>query len=97
MATASDSRSVELPAVIDLDALDIVRDRVIEAVDLGAVDIDASRVQRVATNALLMLLSAAETARHHQFGFTITGASAPMQAAIERLGLGASFSGLLKG
>jgi anti-anti-sigma regulatory factor len=97
MAKAADSRSVPLPAIVDLDALDIVRDGLIEAVELGAVDVDASRVERVATNALLMLISAAETAKRNEYGFSISGASAPMQAAIERLGLSGSFSGLMKG
>ena len=97
MADTAESRSITLPAVIDLDALDIVRDGLIEAVELGAVVIDASQVERVATNALLMLVSAAQTAMHNRFGFSIEGTSAPMQAAIERLGLGGSFSGLMKG
>ena len=86
-----------LPAIVDLDALDIVRDGLIEAVELGGVSVDGSRVERVATNALLMLISASETAKRNEFGFTITGASAPMQAAIERLGLSGRFSGLMKG
>ena len=97
MAETADSRIVVLPAIVDLDALDIVRDRMIEAVELGAVTVDASRVERVATNALFMLVSAAETAKRNSFGFAITGASAPMQAAIERLGLGGPFTGLMKG
>jgi len=97
MADTAESRSITLPAVIDLDALDIVRDGLIEAVELGAVVIDASQVERVATNALLMLVSAAQTAMHNRFGFSIEGTSAPMLAAIERLGLGGSFSGLMKG
>jgi anti-anti-sigma regulatory factor len=97
MAETADSRSVVLPAIVDLDALDIVRDGLIEAVEQGAVSVDASRVERVVTNALLMLVSAAETARRNEYGFSVTGASAPMQAAIERLGLSGSFSGLMKG
>jgi anti-anti-sigma regulatory factor len=97
MAQAADSRSVVLPAIVDLDALDIVRDGLIEAVELGGVSVDGSQVERVATNALLMLISASETAKRNEFGFTIAGASAPMQAAIERLGLSGSFSGLMKG
>ena len=56
-----------------------------------------SKVERVATNALFMLISAAETSRRNSFGFGITGASAPMLAAIDRLGLGGSFSDLMKG
>jgi anti-anti-sigma regulatory factor len=88
---------VALPAVVDLDALDGVRDGLIEAVELGPVEVDAGRVERVATNALLMLVSAAETARRNSFPFTIAHASAAMQAAIVRLGLTASFSPLMKG
>ena len=86
-----------LPAIVDLDTLDVVRDGLIDAVEMGAVTVDASKVERVATNALFMLVSAAETARRNSFGFAIDGASAPMLAAIDRLGLSASFSGLMKG
>jgi anti-anti-sigma regulatory factor len=97
MAEAAESRVVSLPAIVDLDALDNVRDGLIDAVELGAVSVDATRVERVATNALLMLISAAETAKRNSFAFEISGASAPMRAAIERLGLGDSFTGLMKG
>jgi anti-anti-sigma regulatory factor len=97
MAETADSRIVALPSIVDLDALDVVRDRLIEAVELGGVAVDASRVERVATNALFMLVSAAETAKRNSFGFAITGASAPMQAAIDRLGLSGPFTGLMKG
>ena len=97
MAEAMDSRIVALPAVVDLDALDNVRDGLIDAVELGAVAVDASRVERVATNALFMLVSAAETAKRNSFPFEITGASAPMQAAIARLGLQGVFAGLMRG
>ena len=97
IAETADIRVVALPSIVDLDALDLVRDGLIEAVELGAVAIDASRVERVATNALFMLVSAAETAKRNSFGFAITGTSAPMQAAIERLGLGSAFTGLMKG
>ncbi len=38
----------------------------IDAVELGPVAVDGSRVERVATNALLMLVSAAETAQAQQ-------------------------------
>jgi anti-anti-sigma regulatory factor len=88
---------VALPAIVDLDALDVVRDGLIDAVELGPVVVDASRVERVATNALLMLVSAAETSRRNSFGFAIAGASLPMQAAIERLGLESTFTPLMKG
>ena len=91
------ARVVALPAIVDLDALDIVRDGLIDCVETGAVEIDASKVERVATNALFMLISAAETSRRSNFPFAIAGASAPMLSAIDRLGLGDSFSGLMKG
>jgi anti-anti-sigma regulatory factor len=94
---AETAKIVALPAVVDLDALDVVRDGLIDAVELGSVEVDASAVERVATNVLLMLVSAAETSRRNSYGFAISGASAPMLAAIDRLGLGGSFSGLLKG
>jgi anti-anti-sigma regulatory factor len=91
------ARLVALPNVVDLDALDVVRDGLIEAVELGAVQVDGRAVERVSTNALLMLVSAAETARRNSYGFAISGASAPMRSAIDRLGLGSTFSGLMKG
>ena len=97
MAEAVDSRIVALPALVDLDALDFVRDGLIEAVELGAVRVDASQVERVSTNALFMLVSAAETAKRNSMGFEISGASAPIKAAIDRLGLAHAFSGLMKG
>ena len=97
MAETADTKIVALPAIVDLDALDTVRDGLIDAVELGAVEIDGSHVERVATNALLMLVSAAETSRRNNFAFSISGASAPMLAAIDRLGLSGSFSALMKG
>lgn len=97
MAELSDVKVVALPAIVDLDALDIVRDQLIDAVELGGTSVDASGVERVATNALFMLVSAAETAKRNSFAFEISGASAPMHAAIERLGLDRAFSGLMRG
>jgi anti-anti-sigma regulatory factor len=97
MADMAQGKIVALPSVVDLDALDVVRDRLIDAVELGAVEVDASKVERVATNVLLMLISAAETSRRNSFPFAIAGTSAPMLAAIDRLGLTGSFSPLMKG
>jgi anti-anti-sigma regulatory factor len=97
MADSTAGKVVSLPATVDLDALDVVRDGLIDAVELGNTEIDASKVERVSTNALFMLISAAETARRNSFAFGITGTSAPMLAAIDRLGLSDSFSGLMKG
>jgi anti-anti-sigma regulatory factor len=97
MAEAPESKVIVLPAVVDLDALDVVRDGLIDAVELGSVEVDASSVERVATNALLMLVSAAETSRRNSFPFAITAVSGPMTAAIDRLGLSATFTPLMKG
>lgn len=93
----AEAQSVALPAIVDLDALDSVRDQLIEAVEEGPVAIDASAVERVATNALLMLMSAAESARRSDFAFSVSQPSEPMTAAIERLGLSESFEPILKG
>ena len=97
MADSAAGKVVSLPAIVDLDALDVVRYWRIDAGELGNTEIDASKVERVATNALFMLISAAETSRRNSFAFAISGASAPMRAAIDRLGLGGSFAGLMKG
>lgn len=88
--------TIGLPAVVDLDVLDAVRDRLLDAVEAGPVEVSAAAVERVSTNALLMLVSAAETARRNSFPFAVRAASTPMLAAIERLGLGPSFAGILK-
>ena len=90
-------QSVALPAVIDLDALDGIRDGLIDAIEEGPVTVMAGAVERVSTNALFMLISAAETARRNQFDFAIEQPSAAMTTAIERLGLGAQFSGMMRG
>ncbi|MHA6300206.1 STAS domain-containing protein [Devosia sp. CAU 1758] len=89
-------KTVTLPEVIDLDAIDGIRDLLIDALEEGPATVEASAVERVSTNALLLLVSAAETARRHHFDFTIEAPSAAMSAAIERLGLEARFSGMMK-
>ena len=90
-------QSIALPAVIDLDALDGIRDGLIDAIEEGPVAVNAKAVERVSTNALIMLISASETARKNQFDFAIEQPSATMLTAIERLGLGAQFSGMMRG
>jgi len=95
--TEARSKSIALPAVVDLDALDDVRDRLLDAVEAGPTIVSGAAVERVCTNALLMLVSAAETARRSSFSFAVVEASAPMLAAIERLGLEPSFAGIMKG
>lgn len=91
------TKSVALPAIVDLDALDTVRDKLIDAVEAGPVSVSGKAVERVSTNALVMLISAAETARRNNFAFQVADASAPMLSAIERLGFAESFAGFMKG
>lgn len=90
-------KSIALPAVIDLDALDSIRDGLLDAIEEGPVTIAASAVERVSTNALFMLISAAETARRNHFEFTIDKPSAALTSAVDRLGLGAQFAEMMRG
>jgi anti-anti-sigma regulatory factor len=91
------SKTIALPAVTDLDALDGVRDRLLEAVESGPVAVSGAAVERIATNALLMLVSAAETARRNSYAFEIVKVSEAMRSAIDRLGLNATFAGMTRG
>lgn len=96
MATAK-TKTVALPAIIDLDALDAVRDTLAEAIDQGATAISGAAVERISTNALFLLMSAAESARRNSSEFSVIDLSPTMVAAIDRLGLGEQFAGLAKG
>lgn len=91
------TKTVGLPAIVDLDALDGVRDKLMDAVEAGPVTLSGKAVERVSTNALLMLISAAETARRNNFAFQLADASGPMLSAIDRLGFGKSFAGIMRG
>ena len=91
------AKLVALPAIMDLDALDTVRDSLIAAIERGPVTVSGAAVERVSTNALLMLISAAETARRNDYAFAVAEVSGPMGSAIQRLGLGESFAGIMKG
>lgn len=94
---AAASGTIVLPPIVDLDAIDPVRDALLDAIEIGPVVIAASGVERVSTNALLMLLSAAETARRHSLPLVIAAASPAFIAALDRLGLRPQFAGLLQG
>ncbi|HTJ56616.1 MAG TPA: STAS domain-containing protein [Devosiaceae bacterium] len=89
--------TVELPAVVDLDTLDGVRDGLVAAIERGPSTVSGAAVERISTNALLILLSGAESARRNNFAFKLKNVSAPMQAAIDRLGFGERFQPLMKG
>lgn len=96
MADAT-TRTISLPAIIDLDALDPLRDELLDAVESGPVRLLADRVERTATNSLFMLLSAAESARRAQVPLVVAQPSAPLLSAIERLGLSERFAPILEG
>ena len=90
-------KTVALPAIVDLDSLDGIRDGLIDAIEEGPVTIGAAGVERISTNALFMLISAAETARKNNFEFVIDRPSAALTGGFERLGLGSSFMGMMRG
>lgn len=89
-------QAVALPRIVDLDALDQIRDALLDALSSGPVTVLAGKVERVSTNALFMLLSAAETAKKAKTQFSILGASDAINSAIDKLGLGAAFAPVLK-
>ena len=91
------AHAVVLPAIVDLDSLDTFRDTLIDAIEHGNAAVDGSSVERVATNALIMLLSAAATARRNNHEFSVVKTSEPMLSAIQRLGLEPDFAPLMKG
>lgn len=93
----SEVQPVALPRVVDLDAIDEVRETLIEALQSGPVEVVAQAVERVSTNGLFMLLSAAETAKRSGNAFSISGASEIMVGSIEKLGLMPVFAPVLKG
>lgn len=90
------AQTVVLPPVIDLDALDEIRDALIDRLDAGPVALAAQDVERVSTNGLFVLLSAAETARRAGFDCIVSAPSAALRQAVARLGLERSFAPLFK-
>ena len=90
------TKTIALPAIVDLDALDPIRDELLDAVEMGPVKVKAAAVERVATNGLFMLLSAAESARRNNFAFKVANASEPLRQAVVRLGLSAPFAAILE-
>lgn len=86
-----------MPAIVDLDALDPIRDELVDAIESGPVTVSGVAIERVATNALFMLLSAAETARRNNFAFSVSAPSEAFRLAVSRLGLGAPFAAIMEG
>ncbi len=96
MQTDVESRSLVLPAVLDFESLDLVRDSLLDAMEGGAVRVLAGAVERVSTNGLFLLLSAAETAQRAGCRLTIAAASPAMHQGIERLALFPFFDPLME-
>ncbi|VAW22992.1 hypothetical protein MNBD_ALPHA12-336 [hydrothermal vent metagenome] len=94
---AENTKTYDLPTVMDVDALDDVRDWLSEAVAHGDVQLNAAQVSRVVTNSLLMLVSASNSAAKNNFAFTICDPSEAFSEAIERLGMNEIFSNFLEG
>ncbi len=95
--SAENTQTYDLPAVMDVDAMDNVRDWLSDAVSHGGVELNGAGVQRVVTNSLLMLVSAGQSAAKNNFAFAIRQPSQPLSEAIERLGMNEIFSRILKG
>lgn len=88
---------MSLPKVIDLDVMDDVREWLVEATAHGDVELQAKNVERCATNALLMLVTAARTARTNGYNFKICHPSAALDEAVNRLGMAIIYSDMIEG
>ncbi len=94
---ARTAQFLDLPSVIDLDSMDNVREWLMSAMDEGDVELNAAPVQRVATNSLLMLVCAGQTAASFGVNFIISEPSEAFTDAVERLGFSEIFSKFRKG
>ncbi|HHG90345.1 MAG TPA: hypothetical protein ENJ90_07715 [Devosia sp.] len=94
---ARTAQVLDLPPVIDLDSMDNVREWLMNAMDEGDVELNAAPVQRVATNSLLMLVCASQTAAGFGVGFVVSDQSDAFSEAVERLGFSEIFSNFRKG
>lgn len=83
--------AIALPEIFDLNAADAVRERLIAAIDDGAVSVDGSQVQRIATNSLFLLMSAHKTAKDQGHEFTVSEPSPAILEAVECLGIESEF------
>lgn len=95
MATAA-MQMLNLPSVIDLDVMDDVKDWLVEATSHGPVQLKGSEVERCATNALLMLATAARTAEINGYTLHIKQPSAALNDAVARLGMSDIYSSMIE-
>ncbi len=94
---AQDIQKFDLPSVVDVDAMDAMRDSLVGAIETGNTRLDAAQVSRVATNALLMLVSAGQGAKSNEFTLSIANPSEAFEEAVERLGMGDIFAEFIEG
>jgi len=91
------TKQIELPAIADIGAVDELREEMLEALNAGNLEINLAKVERVSTNALFMLLSAAKTASNHNYQLLLSAPSEHFSSALETLGLESAFAPLMKG
>jgi len=94
---AQNIQKFELPSVVDVDVMDTLREWLLDAIEHGSIKLDGSKVSRIATNALLLLVSAGKDAKENQFSFQIANPSEALAEAIQRLGMGEIFAGIIEG
>ncbi len=87
----------DLPSVVDVDSMDAMREALVGAIETGNTILDAAKVSRVATNALLMLVSAGQGAKSHNFTLSIVNPSEAFCEAVERLGMDQVFAEYIEG
>ena len=90
-------QSFDLPSVVDLDAMDELREWLNSALEIGDIHLNAAGVTRLATNALLMLASARSTAGKNKISLLITHPSEAFGEAVSRLGMDEIMAPLLEG
>ncbi len=90
-------KQMKLPAVADIGAVDELRDEMVDALNNGDLEVSLEMVERVSTNALFMLLSAAQTAKNHNYKLLLSAPSEHFTNALETLGLDSAFAPLMKG
>ena len=94
---AAETQLFNLPSVMDVDAMDELREWLGSALEIGDIQLNASEVSRLVTNALLMLLSAKSTADKNKISLQVTNPSAAFSEAIDRLGMGEVIKPILEG
>jgi len=95
--SAQDNQKFDLPSVVDVDAMDAMRESLMGAIENGNTQLDAAEVSRVATNALLMLVSAGQGAKSQDFKLSIVNPSEAFEEAVARLGMENIFAEFIEG